>query len=426
MLIFMRGLSDKGPGLSVLVAYILATSCNCVDEPDPVRYYESPAKDGAPPRVRNLSPEDFIKLAQAGKPFVVTDMIKDLKMAGWTCDTIREEFKDGRMHQEYGASAARDLDDQRIGDLSWKTAKAPSGAADRKAPQLAPFYWGVKDGKDRQMLHKVRQFVTFPYFMDEQRNFQEVMGSPEFWFSMPGAGAKAHMDAHCESTMTLQLDGSKRWRIALASQTNRSQRLGTYGDGAVYRRAEGWQPTYDFVLEKGEALFFPPAFIHESTNVGDNCAASITHQYSYPMASGFFRAWWPRTRRIGDMNECWGKISSWANLGRHGVLGQPRTAASVEALRLFKAADTNGDGSLAMPELTRSTGHHEAAMNSRGFHDTDQDGVISEDEFVRNYVLWSAHEHEVHKETGTTSWHLSEGGYDGDDGDDHDGNDHEL
>ena len=28
----------------------------------------------------------------------------------------------------------------------------------------------------------------------------EMSGSPEFWFSAPGAGAKAHMDAHCQVT----------------------------------------------------------------------------------------------------------------------------------------------------------------------------------------------------------------------------------
>ena len=62
------------------------------------------------------------------------------------------------------------MDNTRIGDASWMDAEvcrlfiartgpehlqAPTGAKDAKAPQLAPFYWGVKDGKDRKMLQKV-------------------------------------------------------------------------------------------------------------------------------------------------------------------------------------------------------------------------------------------------------------------------------
>ena len=66
------------------------------------------------------------QLASAGKPFVVVDMLDhaNTRMKGWTCDTIRSEFADAKMHQEYTAKAARDIDDQRIGDASWMTAQA--------------------------------------------------------------------------------------------------------------------------------------------------------------------------------------------------------------------------------------------------------------------------------------------------------------
>jgi len=185
------------------------------------------------------------------------------------------------------------------------------------------------------------------------------MGSPEFWFSMPGAGAKAHMDMHCESTMSIQLDGTKRWRIGLASATDESLPTGAYGDGMAYGREGGWTPTYDFELQKGEALFFPPAFIHESNNVGTTCAASITHQYSFPMAAGFFRAWWPRTRRLGDMNECWGKISSWANLGKHGVAGVPTAEARKQAGALWGSLHKDGDGVVTVKEMRAYVGDPE-------------------------------------------------------------------
>ena len=251
------------------------------------------------------------------------------------------------------------------------------------------------------------------------------MGSPEFWFSMPGAGAKAHMDMHCESTMSIQLDGTKRWRIGLAAPTDKSLPVGTYGDGMAYTRPGGWTPTYDFDLKKGEALFFPPAFIHESKNVGTGCAASITHQYSFPMAAGFFRSWWPRTRRLGDMNECWGKISTWATLGKMGTQGKPKPEATQQAKALFATLDKDKDGAVTMQEMEASVGDAEAAQNSMGFHDTDQDGRATQDEFLKNYALWSSHEHAVVKETGKTAWEMGgEDGGDGNDGDDEgDGND---
>jgi len=298
-------------------------------------------------------------------------------------------------------------------------AKAPSGAGDKNAPQLAPFYWGVKDGKDPKMLRKVQKFSKVPYFMDAHANHEEVMGSPEFWFSRPGAGAKAHMDSHCESTMSLQLDGTKRWRIGLAAPTDRFLRLGTYGDGQVYKQPGGWTPTYDFELHKGEVLFFPPAFIHESTNVGGGCAASLTHQYSSPMAAGFFRSWWPRTRRIGDMNECWGKISSWATLNRP-ISAQSGDEGGDAAKKLFASVDANSDGSITSEEMQRA---RTDAENSMGFHDTDQNGVVSREEFMENFALWNDVEHEVHMETGRASWphtrgHHGHGHEDEEDGED--------
>ena len=58
-------------------------------------------------------------------------------------------------------------------------------------------------------------------------NKRDFYTTPEFWFSVrtsateqrlaliaalqaPGAGAKAHIDTHVQSTMSLQLSGSKR------------------------------------------------------------------------------------------------------------------------------------------------------------------------------------------------------------------------
>ena len=222
-----------------------------------------------------------------------------------------------------------------------------------------------------------------------------------------------------------------RWRIGLAKETDVFLRSGTYADGQAYRLPGGWVPTYDFILNKGEALFFPPAFVHESQNVGKECAASITHQYNYPMAAGFFRAWWPRTRRIGDMNECWPKISSWANLGQNGAhaqLGENNLKKTAEAI--FQKVDTNQDENLDKAEIRAFVGrqsedlHHKGGQSSLDFHDTDHNGQVTKSEFLTNHATWSRHEAEVYKATGVSSWDAAEGGDEG--GDDDDGGEDEM
>ena len=105
----------------------MAFSQTSLDEPNPMEYYPQPAGDGAPPRVSGLSREEFMKLAAAGKPFVVTDFFENkggkMPMEGWTCDSIRATFADGKMKQEY---TNQHTDNQKIGDKGWMSQKVPS------------------------------------------------------------------------------------------------------------------------------------------------------------------------------------------------------------------------------------------------------------------------------------------------------------
>jgi len=198
--------------------------------------------------------------------------------------------------------------------------------------------------------------------------------------------------------MSLQLSGSKKWRLGLPSATTRSVRNGMYGDGVVYSHKGGWVPTYELELKEGEVLFFPPSFVHETTNVGKSCAASITYQYNAPMAAAFFRSFWPRTRRIGDMNECWEKISSWAALGKPVAA---KLDAEADAAQLFDQVDANGDGAVTMQEMAAIANEPQSSLN---FHDMDEDGLITKQEFVTNFAMWSRVEAEVQAETGRSSW----------------------
>ena len=92
------------------------------------------------------------------------------------------------------------------------------------------------------------------------------------------------------------------------------------------------------MLNKGEALFIPPAMIHETTNVGTDCAVSITYQYSEPMSTGLFRNFWPTLRRTPDIYECWVRASNWA------TLGQQLDHESTESEEIFNRVDKNHNG----------------------------------------------------------------------------------
>jgi len=167
----------------------------------------------------------------------------------------------------------------------WDQASAPSGAADSTAPQKAPFYWGIKDVQyndgnqsptwRKSMLEKVRRHTTVPPFMDP-RNKRDLFRTPEFWFAEHGAGAKAHVDTHVETTMSLQLASRKRWRIGYIPDRRKQHLSMLYHDGSVYAHGK-WVPHHDLILEKGEALFVPPAFIHETHNLGNPNPSTVTH-----------------------------------------------------------------------------------------------------------------------------------------------------
>ena len=53
-----------------------------------------------PPRLRNISPEEFSRFASAGWPVIVTDVSRDWPMRGWTCDSIGKTFPGRKMRRE--------------------------------------------------------------------------------------------------------------------------------------------------------------------------------------------------------------------------------------------------------------------------------------------------------------------------------------
>lgn len=68
-------------------------------------------------------------------------------------------------------------------------------------------------------------------------------------------GARAHMDSHCISTLSVVLHGERRWRIGpvprLPQGAGRSpDGEVVFDDGVAYQL--GWKPMFEFTVKEGE------------------------------------------------------------------------------------------------------------------------------------------------------------------------------
>ena len=83
-----------------------------------------------------------------------------------------------------------------------------------------------------------------------------------------------------------------------------------YTDGQIYERyPNGWPALLYANLYQGDALFIPPGTVHETQNIQDDCAASLTFQLAPPRAAGFYRTFWQRARNTADFKESWNWLS---------------------------------------------------------------------------------------------------------------------
>jgi len=326
----------------------------------------------------NLTSQQFDGLVSNGSAFVVRGTARRSGLWNWTCDSIRTD------HVFRGAEAQLSYRRREGVSLSsdWESQVALTSAhnLDEQAPKAGALYFGIKDLQFADanspqswtlaMLRKIQNSTTLPLYMNPKNLWRQnpdgvseldsLHSSPEMWLSSPGAGAQAHMDHHVSSTMSLQVSGRKRWRLSQIPLRGSVTHKSEYGDGAIYRRKNGWAPHYDHVLEEGDALFFPPGTIHETYNVGQSCAVSITYQFSVPMAARYYRSLLYRFRRCGDMRESWALMDRWA-----AFIGD--------------ALGTSGDG-LTLSALLATFNNSDRASSLRDafvFIDSDDDGTLT-------------------------------------------------
>eukprot|EP00933_Yihiella_yeosuensis_P014640 TRINITY_DN13045_c0_g1_i3.p1 TRINITY_DN13045_c0_g1~~TRINITY_DN13045_c0_g1_i3.p1 ORF type:complete len:491 (+),score=99.32 TRINITY_DN13045_c0_g1_i3:106-1578(+) len=394
---------------------------------------------GSVPRMKaaDLTREDFDRRIQDGEVFIVEDFGKEWPMEKWDCEFFRSDpvFKGARMSVSYDENAGADGKPPSLGS-DWLAKKVKSGAADEDAPQQSPFYWGIKDilyedtnpnllgSWKKEMLTKVQKHIKLPAFMDPS-NLDGFKRTPEFWFSSAGSGAKAHMDTHIQTTISIQLAGEKRWRLGFMGERRAPYLEMIYTDGRAYKGGhtglpgDKWNPEFTLSLKQGEALFMPPGFIHETRNEAqagkDGCGASVTFQFDHPMASRMFRNFLPRVRRTADIHEIWNPVAAWAWLGgptpkpeanrKFYKKGHPYAEAKKQVLektgpagKRFASLDKDKDGVLTHGEL-KDVATEDGARDMIGFHDLNRDGQISLAEYAEVFAFWAATEKKVMDDT---------------------------
>jgi len=369
---------------------------SCLAEPLELAYFGG-TPGGEPRRVADLSLLDFDEAARSGQVLLIENASEGTAMAGWSCGRLAQEFPEARMRREYDwVKNPDDRNVQQLGSTSW-ISKAEAGEdqrerlqQDQQAPPFAPFYWGVREHRNgdigsRKVVERIRKLIkeSVPAFMD-RNNAESLFDNAEFWLGAKGTGARAHMDSHCISTLSVVLSGERRWRIGPVPRMPRGAGRSkdeevVFDDGVAYKL--GWKPMFEFTVREGEAVLFPPGWIHETLNVADGCTVALTTQFDIPMPVRYYRSFYQRLRRMGDLHPCWRTMMSWASLGEHGKrLPKDQAAARLRAEELYRTRNAT-----LSPE-------------QRDFYDLNVDGIVSEAEFVSVFTDWVATEHAVKRE----------------------------
>ena len=140
----------------------------------------------------------------------------------------------------------------------------------------------------------------------------------EFWLS-PGkeAGAFPHNDGYCESVISTQLHGGKRWRMMLMPEMASVFDSFDEFDAGIHRSHHSWDPEYDFDNPQGGAIVFPPGYMHETMS-HSQCTTATTFQYKFPQPTKYIRAFLPRllmSQEVGKCTSTWDAYATFQEAG---------------------------------------------------------------------------------------------------------------
>ena len=362
-------------GLSLLIPVYLASLGE-------IKYFEA----------SEMTRAKFESLMMKGEVAVIRGASSFWPLSNWSCGQFRKSphMKGFKVERVYGEGDGTFVPLCSTCE-EWENDQRPSLNDDESGPSFAPVYWDVKGDKASI---EVIDSLTPPWpFLSKANHFWKREAA-ELWFSPPNAGAKYHIDGHVQTTVVSQMVGTRRWRLALVPE----------GDGSLFpnhldSNEFEWTPELTITLETGDLLMFPPGTIHDTLNMGESCAVSVTHQIGIPYPSTFYRRNMRRLLGIADTRETWPVI---ADLASFGFL-RPRVTISSPFFETDEKMLSH-----IVPSYDESNpfdffaGIHDwfitkglvGPFGSRrmseylGFHDVDEDGLISRSEFVESAMEW--------------------------------------
>ncbi|CAL1154990.1 unnamed protein product [Cladocopium goreaui] len=316
------------------------------------------------PRYRKLTAGQLQDLVSNGQPFVVEDCGQDAPLISWSCKDYALRWPEGKMRAEYSEGQRPIL----LGDADWFRTLRPTGLHSQhlsKGDKLAgPYIWHVKDHEPNQCCNStetcwpvkrsVQEHWRTPYFLRQQHiNAQEAKDSFELWFSLAGGGALSHADAYNEMTLSLQLRGSKEWRLAMHPPVATAFDAIESHDGGIYK-SKRWMPEYDFTLHQGECFVFPPGYFHETfvrpDAAAEHCTVAATFQFIAPLPARYWRNFLPRWF---NSHLSWEEhsLEVWAPVATLSHQGGTNWEVSARTSLLLRKLDSDQDERVSYAEV---------------------------------------------------------------------------
>lgn len=378
-------------------------------------------------RVTSLSNEDFQQLVREGYPFIVDDCAPAAELAEVPCSEFGRKFPKEHMKAEYTEGQAH----INLGDPEWYSVQKPTESApkhlSRGKPLSGPYIWHVKDETvDPRTKPELAKVFPVPYFLNNSAlNAHEARDSFEFWFVLENGGSQAHSDSYCETTISLQLRGTKKWRLGAFPNISNAFQPSGYFDGQIYKNDEFWRPEHEETVEPGQCVVFPMGYIHETYIAEggggeDGCSVATTFQFQEPQPVFLWKNFLVRwgLSHFALEEPCMDRMVPYFYLAQRRYKGSDEGKLRAQCAKVFKKLDTDKDGMLRPAEfkayfdstsepvfwegsrvnkeaLQQATKEKFAwqAEDALLLHDHDRDGAVSLEEFEESVLKFHAVDH---------------------------------
>jgi len=131
-----------------------------------------------------------------------------------------------------------------------------------------------------------------------------------------------------------------------------------YFDAGIYK-VDKWAPDYEFVVQQGQGVLFPPGNFHETVAQKDQCVTATTVQMQLPNPTRYIRRFLNRltSSHLGIEEACYQRWDGYATLQprqAHASTTPPTLDEATWAARvaaLGRELDADDDGRIGKAEL---------------------------------------------------------------------------